>query len=147
MIDPVPQIIVHHGKHDRGYYDASTPDLWAWSCLAIMRDLDEDEYYWIDEDEDFVPVDTTNIPSPYKEEAERDNAHGALRAKQAKESNAVVRAIKECLANEDTSMVVVSSRRSVFGEEPRAWQLLQRRCSHEYERVELVALQSARNEE
>jgi hypothetical protein len=148
MIDPVPQIIVLHGKHEPGYYDASTPDLWARSCLEIMRELDEDGYYWTnDEDEDFVPVDTENIPSPYKEEAERDNRRGRARVAAVKEANALVLAIKECLATADTSMVVTTNRRNVFGEEPKAWQLLVRRSDYEYERVELISLWSARNEE
>jgi hypothetical protein len=133
--------MIWHGKHSTEIYDASTPELWAQNCLAILQEMDEYGYFseWpLDEEPE---VDPLSMPEPYRAMAERDNATKRQRKAETIENNTHVATIKAVLESKDASMVT-RGRGRLERQEPYAWQLLEERSDYEYERVELVKVRS-----
>ena len=140
-----PRIMIFDGKHDMEYYDASTPELWAESCVQLLSQMDSAGWYQLLDEPEFTPVDTEGMPEPYKTQAEKDNRRASAQLAEAKRENDVVRAIKKCIAEHDVSLI----ERGPEGRKkavPVAWELLQRRSDYEYEGVRVVTVWSYKPE-
>jgi hypothetical protein len=150
-------IIICEEKHDTAYWDASTPEQFAESALAILTWRWNDGYWYHDPDSDGLGSSewaekereqrrkalamTVEEISALPESAQK--AINGLRARAKRESAEDRRhrewytRAKRVVAEQDTSTVTVGRGR--FAREvPEAWVLLEERSDHEYEHVELM---------
>jgi hypothetical protein len=137
------QVVVWHNKHGDVYYDASTPEMWAKSCLAILRDMNEFGHLVAWEiPEKFREVDPMSVPEGhYRDLVESDNKrHRSQAAEYTKNNDNVAHAL-DAIKNNDVALVT-RGRGRFEHQEPRIWELLTRRRDYEYERVELVAVRT-----
>jgi hypothetical protein len=146
------QIIVCHEKHGERYYDASTPEAWAKSALAILTDRFNDGYWYHD------PRQVTNsfslerrakmyemllVTDEQIEAIPSDEARVVLR-KQRRRARAEHQQELEQIEQYDRIKIAVEAQDRGFftvGRDsfqiPVAWDILEDRSDHEYERVEL----------
>jgi hypothetical protein len=138
------QIMVYSGKHSEEYYDASTPELWAASCLELLRRLDKMGYYVVGDTPPAEPqyVDPDSLPEPYRTQAKKDNAQKRSEYSVAMSERAEVAEIKRVIEENDQTVVTYGQRSRNEHVRPIAWDLLNNRSGYEYETVRLDHLWS-----
>jgi hypothetical protein len=134
----VTNIIVWHGKHDTVYFDASTPEVWAASCLRLLGTMDRDYQFYNEWPEADILTDEQieAMPEPYRTRAREDAERTKHENRHTTAHNMNVREIKRVLAENDTSLVT-RGRGTMERQVPLAWLLLEDRSDHEYEHVEI----------
>lgn len=156
------QVITCHEKHDTPIWDATTPEAFAASALAILTERWRDGYWYHDPDADglgtseWAEARRAEIAAALaltKEEIDKLPASArqsilGLRGQARSESEHerqhrdwYARA-RTCVEEQDDGLVTVGGGRWEH-QIPVAWQLLEERSDHEYERVELVTLEQA----
>lgn len=166
------KIIVCDEKHNNSYYDASTPEAWAKSALAILTERWNDGYWYQDPDEDGLgtsewaekrraeyaralsltdeqiaelPAEAQKAVNKLRSDAKRDSEHD-------KEHRAWYELAKQVVEDQDLGTFLFGDRKTARTKagkegryerrEPKAWVLLYQRSDHEYEGVSLEDLQS-----
>jgi hypothetical protein len=145
---PKQQIIVAEEKHQTRYLDASTPEAWAKSSLALLTQRFQ-EGYWYDnpteaqdeftlkarhEREGLLAVSEatmSGLPSGEQEEMRKKIESAKREILDEAEDARQYMVIKAVVEGQDLTWVGKRYPR------PRAWNLLEARSHHQYEHVEL----------
>jgi hypothetical protein len=155
------QIIVAEEKHGTYYYDASTPEAWAWSSLKILTNRFNEGYWYYDplnqpdqhefsvkrrqERDELLAMTDEQIDAIPSDEVRVDVRKKIKRAKADYESDRSqseqYERIKAVVEAQDDSLVTVG-RGQFERQEPKAWRLLDERSDHEYERVTIEDVES-----
>jgi hypothetical protein len=137
------QIIVCHEKHGEWYYDASTPEQWARSALAILTERFNQGYWYNDPGE--KPAEPNGYLSkeqieameePYREQAVKIHNSHVRNLRWYREEAEQYATIKRIVEEQDASLVTVGRGRWER-QAPAAWGPLADRSDGEYERVGL----------
>jgi hypothetical protein len=142
MATATKRVLVWNGKHDREYFDASTPEILAESCLELIRKMDSQGWYVIEElyEEESDEV-IEALPEPYKAEALKKKADVVSRNKELTRSNETILAMRRAVDDHDVSLATRGAGRHERTL-PTAWSLLQSRSDYEYEHVSLESVWS-----
>lgn len=157
-------IIVCDEKHEPVYWDATTPEAFARSALAILTERwTADGYWYRDPDSDGLgdsewavkrreeqaqalamsKEEIAKLPLPARQAVfSLRNAARRESAEDVRHREWYARA-KACVEAQDLGLITVG-RGKWARELPVAWDLLCERSDHEYEHVALVALQQAK---
>jgi hypothetical protein len=133
---PITQVIVWDGPDDRETYDASTPEIFAESCLKLIADMNEEEFYWLEDLVEVEDIDIESLPEPYRTEAADKAKRTVAKNREITQRNAQVTKILEALATHDVSLVT-RGRPPHEVVEPAIWASLYARRDYEYESVRL----------
>ncbi len=133
------QIIICHEKHGEFYYDASTPEKLASSALSILTERFETGYmYWdprAHRDAADIACDELAALTDEQIEAIPSDEVRVVTRKKRRAARSRKRKDEETLVQFDRIKAAVEAKN---GQE--AWELLQERSDHEYERIELEVL-------
>ncbi len=138
------KIVVWHAKHGDQYYDASTPEAFAQSCVKILGEMDEMGCYYLEDIDPGDGVDPETLPEPYRAQAVQKEQRRQRANAEAERHNQLITKIKEVIATSDVTLVSYyrerNGERVLSRVEPRAWEYLQRRSDYEYEGVSLESV-------
>lgn len=144
-------ILVCHEDDIERYFDASTPEAFAKSCLAILTYRVRDYGYYEKWD---IPEEPAGLLSPAQIEAlpteelrhQEASKRRAFRSRVTRyeEHNAQIDEALKVIEEQDTELIEVRRKfkpEVVLGYETRASRILSNRSDHEYEHVELERLE------
>jgi hypothetical protein len=134
MTAALTKVLVWKGKHGSMYFDASTPEVFAESCLELMRIMDEQRWYYIEDLKEVPDIDIDSLPEPYRTDATKNLKRIVEQNREANDNNETVLAIRKAVAEHDVSLVTYGKGRNERTE-PAAWALLRSRSDYEYEGV------------
>src|ERR1035437_5412605 len=120
------KIIAAKEKHADVYWDASTPELWAASSLAILSERFRSGEYYLTTEETFGPEEPVltkeeiaQLPTEsLRRRAMQDFEQVRREVRERKEHELWYAAMKEVVEGQDLSMVGPEKR-----QQPRAWRL------------------------
>lgn len=140
-------IIVCREKHVTDYWDASTPEAFAASALAILTSRWNQGYWYAHPDEVFTPKyypreiieDVESLPESLQAEAIRQNSRA--KANQREYEDALLWYIRAETLVQTQNNPPEKTRNGKY-DTNEAWQLLNERSGYEYEGVDLERVRS-----
>lgn len=154
------QIIVCDEKHGTFHWDASTPEEWAKSSLAILTERWKAGYWYLNPDSDGLGDSewATNeraqiakakamskeaineLPVVARKAVIRILADDRRDSSEDKQHRRWYQQAKQVVENQDLSLITISEGTKWERQEPAAWRLLEERSDYEYERVSIEPL-------